>query len=49
LPEAIRGYEDQMREYGYAAVAAANQNTGTLWARRHPVLSRIARLLGRVR
>lgn len=49
LTEAIRGYEDRMRDYGYAAVAAAGQNLGNLWARRHPVLARIVKLFGKGR
>jgi 2-polyprenyl-6-methoxyphenol hydroxylase-like FAD-dependent oxidoreductase len=49
LTEAIRGYEDRMRDYGYAAVAAAGQNLGNLWAQRHPVLARIVKLLGKGR
>jgi 2-polyprenyl-6-methoxyphenol hydroxylase-like FAD-dependent oxidoreductase len=49
LTQAIRGYEEQMRDYGYAAVAAAGQNMGNLWAQRHPVLARIVKLLGKAR
>jgi 2-polyprenyl-6-methoxyphenol hydroxylase-like FAD-dependent oxidoreductase len=49
ITEAIRGYEHRMREYGYAAVAAAGQNMGNLWAQRHPVLARVFQLLGKGR
>ncbi|GAA3455116.1 FAD-dependent oxidoreductase [Dactylosporangium matsuzakiense] len=49
LLAAVGGYEARMREYGYAAVAASTQNAGTMWARRHPVLARIAWLLGKGR
>jgi 2-polyprenyl-6-methoxyphenol hydroxylase-like FAD-dependent oxidoreductase len=48
LLEAVGDYETRMREYGYAAVAAAGQATTGLWARRHPMMARIARLLGKV-
>ncbi|HEY3480101.1 MAG TPA: hypothetical protein VGL02_14485 [Streptomyces sp.] len=34
-----------MRDYGFAAVAAADRNMTAIWARRHPVLARVARLL----
>jgi 2-polyprenyl-6-methoxyphenol hydroxylase-like FAD-dependent oxidoreductase len=44
---AIAGYEERMRDYGFAAVAAADRNMTNMWARRHPVLARLARLLGR--
>ncbi|MFI5911896.1 FAD-dependent oxidoreductase [Dactylosporangium sp. NPDC051541] len=47
LAEAVGEYEHRMREYGYAAVAASDRNMGGLWARRHPVLARIAWLLGK--
>jgi 2-polyprenyl-6-methoxyphenol hydroxylase-like FAD-dependent oxidoreductase len=46
LLSAIGAYEDRMREYGYAAVAAADRNMTDVWARRHPVLAWAARLLG---
>jgi len=44
VPDAVAAYEQRMREYGFAAVAAAGQNLTTMWARRHPVLAGIARL-----
>lgn len=43
---AIAAYEERMRDYGFAAVAAAGQNLTNMWARRHPALARLARLLG---
>jgi 2-polyprenyl-6-methoxyphenol hydroxylase-like FAD-dependent oxidoreductase len=44
---AIAAYEERMRDYGFAAVAAAGQNLTNRWAWRHPVLARVARLIGR--
>jgi 2-polyprenyl-6-methoxyphenol hydroxylase-like FAD-dependent oxidoreductase len=49
LLPAIGAYEERMREYGYAAVAAAGRTMTGMWAQRHPVLARVARLLGRGR
>lgn len=45
LLDAVGAYEERMREYGFAAVAAADRNMTAIWARRHPVLARAARLL----
>jgi 2-polyprenyl-6-methoxyphenol hydroxylase-like FAD-dependent oxidoreductase len=44
LLDAIGAYEDQMRTYGFAAVAAASRNQASMWAQRHPILARLARL-----
>jgi 2-polyprenyl-6-methoxyphenol hydroxylase-like FAD-dependent oxidoreductase len=44
LLAAIGAYEDRMRDYGFAAVAAAGQNMADMWAQRHPILSRLVKL-----
>ena len=49
LLSAIGAYEERMRDYGYAAVAAADRNMTNVWAQRHPVLAWATRLLGRSR
>jgi 2-polyprenyl-6-methoxyphenol hydroxylase-like FAD-dependent oxidoreductase len=40
---AVGDYERQMREYGYAAVAASRQAEAETGARRHPLLFRLYR------
>ncbi len=49
LLSAIGAFEERMRDYGYAAVAAADRNMTNMWARRHPVLARVAGFLNRGR
>ena len=44
---AIGDYERQMREYGYAAVAASRQAEAETGARRHPLLFWLYRRLAR--
>jgi 2-polyprenyl-6-methoxyphenol hydroxylase-like FAD-dependent oxidoreductase len=44
---AVGDYEQQMREYGYAAVAASRQAETETGARRHRLLFRLYRRLAR--
>ena len=47
LIAAVGGYEQRMREYGYAAVAASSQAEAATGARRHRLMFRLYRRMGR--
>jgi 2-polyprenyl-6-methoxyphenol hydroxylase-like FAD-dependent oxidoreductase len=47
LLAAVGDYEQQMRAYGYAAVAASRQAEAETGTRRHPLMFRLYRRLAR--